>query len=53
MFLGRGVTPSPVINVSIAQCDLNFLCLPLSVLQEIEKIRQQSTHEGVHKDGPE
>ena len=23
------------------------------MLQEIEKIRQQSTHEGVHKDGPE
>ena len=27
------------------------MCPPLSVLQEIEKIRQQSTHEGVHKDG--
>ena len=34
----------------------NVICslyLPLPVLQEVEKIRQQSTHEGVLKDGPE
>ena len=37
----------------LQQCDLKSLCLPLLVLQEVEKIRQQSTHEGVHKDGPE
>ena len=42
-----------ICNSPLQQCDLNSLCPPLLVLQEIEKIRQQSTHEGVHKDGPE
>jgi len=42
-----------ICNSPLQQCDLNSLCPPLLVLQEIEKIRQQCTHEGVHKDGPE
>ena len=39
-----------ICNSPLQQC---ALYLPLPVLQEVEKIRQQSTHEGVHKDGPE